>query len=243
MDAAIEEAIRNNEAVRFAAELHIFRLTGKEPQPGPFAREWLIVPEADENFTPAHQRALDLIGQTHGCHGCGSVENLTPSGHSVANFFVPKTIGTPTIILPHCVGCNGRQGHLLQNYLKDRQGRREPNSGSPSHLQFYVSDSKIPPAKWFGDDPQIISDGRIITVPCRYWLDGDTEIVIGPIEDVAKDGTLAFEGPISTPSKVLVVSNVEHDLLIEHAVSTETAQLSIWTDGQTYPGRVAIGIR
>ncbi len=114
----IEGLIEATEATRFEAELRVFALTGRTPAPGPFARGWLDSPPPGQRLTRDQQAQLDLLGKIYGCHGCGSVDKLSPLGHSVGDHHISRALGRPTKILPHCPGCSARQGWLIKEYLK-----------------------------------------------------------------------------------------------------------------------------
>lgn len=113
----VEGYIRANEANRLEAELKIYELTGRPPNLGPFAVEWLPIPPNGRALNSAERLRLDAIGQKYGCHGCGSTTNLTPNRHSVADHQIPTALGVPTRILPHCVHCSALQGSFVRGFL------------------------------------------------------------------------------------------------------------------------------
>lgn len=114
----VEGMIRANEANRYEAELWIFGITGRPPRPGPFAEQWLPSPPVGRHLTAEQQRQLDLIGRLFGCHGCGSISNLTPNGHSIGDHYVPRRLGVPERIYPHCVWCSASQGGLIGRFFE-----------------------------------------------------------------------------------------------------------------------------
>lgn len=115
---SVEGYIQANESTRLEAELQFFRLTGRPVAPGPFAKEWIELAPGQTRISEWQRRKLDAIGQQFGCHGCGSVGNLTRNGHSVRDHQVPKAIGQPTRILPHCVYCSVRQGGIVRAFRR-----------------------------------------------------------------------------------------------------------------------------
>ena len=115
---SVEGLIRANEANRVEAELRILELTGRNPHLGPFFGEWIPSPPLGQRLTMQQARKLDLIGRRYGCHGCGSNTNLTPNGHFVHDHHVPRSLGKPSKIVPHCVFCSARQGGLISALLK-----------------------------------------------------------------------------------------------------------------------------
>lgn len=121
---SVEANIRANEATRFEAELRIFELTGRPPRLGPFARQWIPSPPPGKSLTAEELRQLDLIGRMFGCHGCGSVDNLSRNGHFYGDHQISKALGIPKIVIPHCPQCSGTQGWLIMQHLgRTRSGK------------------------------------------------------------------------------------------------------------------------
>jgi hypothetical protein len=118
MFESVEEMIQANESSRYEAELRIFALTGRVPRPGPFANKWIASPPPGSPLTAEQRRQLDLIGRLFGCHGCGSVSKLTRNGHSIGDHHIPRSLGVPDRIFPHCTFCSSSQGGLISNFLR-----------------------------------------------------------------------------------------------------------------------------
>lgn len=57
-------------------------------------------------------------GRKWGCHRCGSTDPKNPSGSFIGDHQVPKSMGTPTRIYPHCLHCSASQGGLIGNYRR-----------------------------------------------------------------------------------------------------------------------------
>lgn len=117
----VEGRIQANEASRLEAELRMLELTGKYSPYGPFYGGRIPSPPPGKQLNAAQRREPDRLGQTFGCHGCGTKENLTKNGHSVGDHQISRALGLPTYILPHCMGCSNNQGGLISGYLRRLQ--------------------------------------------------------------------------------------------------------------------------
>ncbi len=61
---------------------------------------------------------------------------------------------------------------------------------SPSNLQFFISGADLPAGEYFGEDVGIVSNGRVVTIPCQYEMEGDTVLIIGQLDEVPKEWCL-----------------------------------------------------
>lgn len=109
----VEGLTRANEATTQEAMLRA--LQAKLPQTGlgPYAKEWVVAPETNRRFNRTEQSEIDRIGRTYGCHWCGRKTSGTPRGHFIGDHQVPKSVGKPSRIYPHCWWCSNSQGGLL----------------------------------------------------------------------------------------------------------------------------------
>jgi hypothetical protein len=112
----------------------------------------------------------------------------------------------------------------------------------PSHGIFFISDESLPDAPISGERMEFLSNGRCILGPCQHDQDGPLEITIGDYADVPKDGAFVFSGPIETPNRLLVCSNVVLEHMVAVDVKSTRTKVSIWTDGQRMPEWVVIGL-
>lgn len=116
--STVEGLISANRAIENEARRHIFERLGTGTGVGPNAWEWMPAPSTSRRLSRAEQREVDRIGRERGCHRCGRTEPGTPSGSFIGDHQMPKSIGTPTRIYPHCLSCSASQGGLLRQYLK-----------------------------------------------------------------------------------------------------------------------------
>jgi hypothetical protein len=111
----IEGYIQANEATALEARFRIFELRGTVVGPGPFAREWIQAPPTNRRLTRSEQEEINRLGRKFGCHRCGNVESGIPSGNFIGDHQMPKKLGTPIRIYPHCFGCSLSQGGLVRH--------------------------------------------------------------------------------------------------------------------------------
>lgn len=109
----IEGLIRANEATVQEAMLRALQLKLPRTGVGPYAKEWIIAPKTNRRLNKAEQAEIDRIGRTYGCHRCGTKTSGTPSGHFIGDHQVPKSVGKPSRIYPHCVWCSKSQGGMV----------------------------------------------------------------------------------------------------------------------------------
>lgn len=109
----IEGLIRANEATAQEAMLRALQIQLPRTGVGSYAKEWIVAPEANRRFSRAEQTEIDRIGRTYGCHRCGTKTSGTPRGHFIGDHQVPKSVGKPSRIYPHCWWCSNSQGGFL----------------------------------------------------------------------------------------------------------------------------------
>lgn len=109
----VEGLIRANEAMAREATLRALQRRLPRTGVGPYAKEWIAAPATNRKLTRAEQAKIDRIGRTHGCHRCGIKTPGTPSGHFIGDHQVPRSVGKPSRIYPHCWWCSNSQGGFL----------------------------------------------------------------------------------------------------------------------------------
>lgn len=116
--STVEGLISANRSIEREARFRIFELLGTRAEPGPYAREWIPAPPTNRRLTRSERLEIDRIGKRWGCHRCGSTNPGTKGGSFIGDHQMPKSIGTPTRIYPHCANCSASQGGLLRYYLR-----------------------------------------------------------------------------------------------------------------------------
>lgn len=117
---------------------------------------------------------------------------------------------------------------------------------TPRNSIVFVSDidgGEVPPShNWMPEDLVFASDSCVAVV-CYPEVDGETEISLKRADavDLAPEFRLVFEGVMTTPSKEIMVSNVEVEPLLKTAVDDLQTRIFVWMDHHRWPQRVIIG--
>ena len=113
---------------------------------------------------------------------------------------------------------------------------------SPPNLQFFISDASLPENPVQGETIGIISNGVCLSVPCAYWDETETTLIIGRPEEVSEPAKPLFDGTIPTHSGAIVFSDSELAELLSYPVSDAVTRIQIWTDGLKFPERMVVAI-
>lgn len=113
---------------------------------------------------------------------------------------------------------------------------------SPPNSILFVSDANG------GDTPMLERGARFAASPsclcitCYPEQDGQTKISFSDIKSIQEQNAPAFESILETPSKLVVVSTSEGNMLLQLPIETRRAHLRIWTNHATWPDRVKTGV-
>ena len=109
----IEGLIRANEATAREATLRALQQSLPRTGIGPYAKEWISAPANNKRLNRVQQAEIDRIGRIYGCHRCGIKVPGTKRGHFIGDHQVPKSLGRPSRIYPHCPACSTSQGGFI----------------------------------------------------------------------------------------------------------------------------------
>ena len=73
-------------------------------------------------------------------------------------------------------------------------------------------------------------------------MDGETEVTLCMVRDVNRREPPAFDAMLATPSRVVVVSTVEHETILEQPVLATFTRVRIWVNDPKFPDKVIIGL-
>lgn len=99
-----------------------------------------------------------------------------------------------------------------------------------------------------GDVPEyrreklIVATDTCIAIGCRVDVDGETEIALGDLREVAQGGPPALEGTLSTPTRTVAIMTVEGEPVLEMRVTGDITGVTIWVDHPTEPDHVVVGL-
>ncbi len=113
--------------------------------------------------------------------------------------------------------------HALQNgliFVEDASEGQVPDPFTDEKIQFTTS---------------------FVSVAGLHDVDGETELVLGPADDVAPDFDAQFDGMIETPTRSVVLSTVPGDHLLKAKVPDTITRIRVWRNHPVWADRVVIG--
>jgi hypothetical protein len=116
--STVEGLISANRGKELEARFRLFRIMGSRAKPGHYAAEWTPGPPTDRRLNRSEQRGVNRLGRKWGHHRCGGTDRGTKSGSFTGDHQMPKSMGTPARIYPHCAYCSASQGGLLRGHLR-----------------------------------------------------------------------------------------------------------------------------
>lgn len=81
-----------------------------------------------------------------------------------------------------------------------------------------------------------------VAVSCLPDSEGETNIAIGPAQEIGLSGKPLFDGWLKTPSRALVVETVLKEAIVETRVPNLNTRVRIWTNGHRATDFVIIGL-
>lgn len=102
------------------AQFRLFELTYPRIGPGPYATEWIPAPPHSGPLRRAEQNEINRIGKQSGCHWCGKLESGTPRGNFIGDHQIPRSMGKPTRLYPHCLNCSQTQGGRVSQRKREK---------------------------------------------------------------------------------------------------------------------------
>ena len=94
-------------------------------------------------------------------------------------------------------------------------------------------------------DPQksLVAASRTMLIVCvRPEVDGETELTFGDSRDIDPGWPPGFVGVIATPTRQLIIHDVNGDVLISQPGVPDITRLRIWFSHPRWPERVLIGL-
>ena len=114
---------------------------------------------------------------------------------------------------------------------------------APSNSLIFISDTAKFWATDIVDATTFVANSRCISVGCLMWQDGETDVTLGLAADVGAEAAAPdFDGFIETPSRKVMVSTVEHDVLLTCDVPEMRTRVRIWLNRPWQPDEVVIGL-
>lgn len=112
---------------------------------------------------------------------------------------------------------------------------------APEYCSFYIAGVRNVSIPFDADGNGLAATQTCINVGCLYWNDGDTTIVLGPIDEVARPGAPSFDGILETPDRVILLFDANLPDIMHAAVPDRRTRVRIWKNHKTEPDEVVIG--
>lgn len=113
---------------------------------------------------------------------------------------------------------------------------------SPPHSLLLVMDprtGKIPKSM---NDSLIAYTESCVAFGCRSEYDGDTEVVLGPQQDVDPGTTPQYSGMINTPNGFISICTILGDEVLTMSGLEKNTHITIWANDEFEPDRVIVGV-
>jgi hypothetical protein len=88
----------------------------------------------------------------------------------------------------------------------------------------------------------ILATTSCIAVACYPQFDGETEIILGPADEVDPGYPPSFTGTLKTPDHSVVVSTIEEKTILEMPVAGTMTGTRIWLSDPRWPDKVIVGV-
>lgn len=80
-----------------------------------------------------------------------------------------------------------------------------------------------------------------VLVACMHEQFGETDITLGPADSEEPTFPLYFDGMIATPNRLVSVSMVPADVILEERVPDTETRIRVWRNHPKWPERVVVG--
>jgi RHS repeat-associated protein len=94
-------------------------------RPGQYATKSIPARGPAQTFTSSERKMINEIGETSGCHSCGTRVPGTKSGNFVPDHQPPTALarkGEPQSLYPQCLSCSKKQGLEIAGLLRKGEG-------------------------------------------------------------------------------------------------------------------------
>lgn len=113
---------------------------------------------------------------------------------------------------------------------------------APPNAQLFISDVSGGRAPEFISNLPVLSTDTAISVSCLPNMDGETRVTLGAADEVSFPEAPIFDGLLKTPTNGIVVSTVEHEVILDASVPSRETRIRIWTNRTVEPDEIAIAL-
>lgn len=113
---------------------------------------------------------------------------------------------------------------------------------SPPNSLLCISDHGKGAIPKYDGDRLIVASPSFIFVGCLMFQDGETQVILGPVENVKPNTPPAFDAFLDTPQHTVTVSTIHNEILLEQSVPMTSTRLRIWVNHPTEPDEIIVGL-
>jgi hypothetical protein len=113
---------------------------------------------------------------------------------------------------------------------------------APPNSLLFISDISGGALPDFEEGKLILATASCVSVGCLMYQDGETELAMGELQEVAFGGAPAFDGILDTPSRSVVISTVEWQTVLQANVPDIKTRIRIWVNHPTEPDRIGVAL-
>jgi hypothetical protein len=112
---------------------------------------------------------------------------------------------------------------------------------APANSLLFVSDvdGGRPPKPIRGS--QIFATDSCLSIACYPWIDGETEVTLGPSSEVNPGTPPVFDGELDTPSRRIAISTVDEKIILSNDVAGTKTRVRAWVNKPSLPDQVVVG--
>lgn len=114
---------------------------------------------------------------------------------------------------------------------------------APPNCLVVVSDREIRNVPEITAGSGLWATSSCILIGCLAFMDGETEIVLGNIDEVGTSQAPALDRELETPFRTVEVSTSEGDVLLRRSVAGVRTHIRVWTNHPTEPDKIIIGVK
>jgi len=113
---------------------------------------------------------------------------------------------------------------------------------APPNSLVFISDPNRGVGPEFVADQLILSTPSQISVGCLMSDDGETEVTLGLASEVDPGTSPAFDAPLETPNRAVVITTSEKEMVLSAKVPNVKTRIRIWVNDPKEPDVVIIGL-
>lgn len=113
---------------------------------------------------------------------------------------------------------------------------------APPNSLIFISDPYGGSAPYPKRGATVLATSSCISVACLMSQDGETEVTLGPADEIAPGHVPAYDGELETPHRVVTISTVEGEAVLEASVPERSTRVRVWVNRPREPDVIKVGL-